>query len=212
VKNYDTAYFLERYGERDWRAYKPILADIVRHSNPGPMLDIGAGTGLLLEGARAWGLSCQGIEGSVDAITIAKHRCPDLPLIRHILGEPLPFHDETFQTILLNQVIEHIEPRICRQTLIDSLRVLRPGGMIFITSPSRFDRVEGPKDPTHIHLYAPSELRRVLESVGFTHIVPADYPLPVFGSNPISRKLVSLLFDLTHWDRLSATANCRAYK
>src|SRR5262245_12287582 len=212
MANYDEAYFQEIYGERDWRAYQPIIADIVRYSEPGPILDIGAGTGLLVECARAWGLECQGIEGSLEATSIAKRRRPNLPLYRHVLGQAFPFADLSFQTVILNQVIEHLDPTIAEHTIIQWARLLRPNGMLLITSPSRFNKVEGSKDPTHIHLYSPRELHNLVSSCTFKHIVPTNYPLDLLGTGTISRKAMSLLFDLTNWDRLSATANCRAYK
>jgi hypothetical protein len=84
--------------------------------------------------------------------------------------------------------------------------------MVMITSPSRFNKYERMDDPTHINMYSPTELRNLVASTGFRGIVATDYPLDLLGQNYLSRKIMSLLFLLTRWDRLSATANCRGYK
>ena len=208
----DGTYFEKWYADRDWRFYRAILSEVIFYSEPGPILDVGAGTGLLVEAALRWGLHCVGIEGSGEAVEIGRQRYPNLSLRRHLLSEPLPFADESFQTVLMNQVIEHLEPNVARYTVSETVRVLRPNGMVMITSPSRFNKYERMADPTHINMYSPTELHNLVASAGFRDIVATDYPLDLLGQNYVSRKVMSLLFPLTRWDHLSATANCRGYK
>src|SRR5262245_15117592 len=118
-------YFEHHYGARDWRVYSDLLAFVITHSNPGPILDLGAGTGLFLDAAARWGLTCVGVEGSPDAIELARSRTPEIHLIHHILPEPLPFSTASFQTVLMNQVIEHLAPETAREVLDECYRVLR---------------------------------------------------------------------------------------
>jgi SAM-dependent methyltransferase len=199
------------YGAREWRFYRGIVADVVALSEPGPILDVGAGAGLFVEAARRWGLSCVGVEGAADAIALAERRCPGLALHHHLLSEPLPFPDASFQTAIWNQVIEHLEPGVAERALRESRRVLRPGGALLVYSPSRANRAERDADPTHVHLYAPAELRDLLLRVGFERIVARDAALEVFGRSRAGRLLAHALFRATAWQRLAATANCVAY-
>ena len=205
-------YFATHYKDRDWKAYRQILAQIVEFSLPGPVLDLGAGVGLFVECAVRWGIECTGAEGAPSAIRIAGERCPGLPVVHHILGSPLPFEDGSFQTVVINQVIEHLTADDARRCLNEAHRVLRPGGMMLVTSPSRFNLPESLGDPTHILTYSPGELRNLLASCGFTGIIPMDSPLSLLGKSYFGRGMMLLFFKLTRWDRLSATANCMAYK
>jgi SAM-dependent methyltransferase len=207
-----TAYFAEYYSNRDWRFYKATLAQIVRHSEPGPILDIGAGAGFLVEAAVGWGMECWGIEGSAEGIAIARERCPGINLRQHLLSEPLPFGDNSFQTVMLNQVIGHLEADMGAAVIGEIRRVLRPGGMVYIASPSRFNRRERKADPTHRHLYAPLELEALLARKGFVGVVPLNYPLEVFGGSYILRGIAYGVLRLTGWQRLSGTANCIAFR
>src|SRR6266851_1002275 len=145
-------YYEQYYSSRDWRFYRGILWDVIRYSEPGPILDVGAGTGFIVEGFLRWGIDCTGIEGSKEAVDIARKRFPQANLLQHFLSDPFPFPDQMFQTVIMNQVIEHLEPTVVENSVAESYRVLRPGGMLYVTSPSKFNQYERNADPTHINL------------------------------------------------------------
>jgi 2-polyprenyl-3-methyl-5-hydroxy-6-metoxy-1,4-benzoquinol methylase len=173
---------------------------------------VGAGTGLFVECAVRWGFDCKGLEGSNQAIEIARKRCPGIQMLLHLLTEPFPFEGAVFQTVICNQVIEHLEPEVADKCLEEIRRVLRPGGMLFVASPSVFNKAERSTDPTHLHMYSPQELVHLLSSKGFERIIPWNSPRSFFGNGPVERRLMSLLFKLTKWEPLSASASCIAYK
>jgi SAM-dependent methyltransferase len=208
-------YFEEIYAARTWEYYRPILAHIIANSMPGPILDIGAGTGLFVETAARWGLDCQGIEGSEDAVTMGRQRYPGLRLSRNYLSAPFPFAGEQFQTILLHQVIAHLEPEVARHVLAEASRVMRHGGLLLIFSPGRFNKTvrrDNPACVAWVHMYAPSEMRALVTSAGFRNFVHLDAPRELLGKTPLGRLAMRATLRLTHWDRLSATANCQASK
>ncbi|MFL6795892.1 MAG: class I SAM-dependent methyltransferase [Xanthobacteraceae bacterium] len=209
----DKLYYERWYSSRDWTFYSHLLGQIVVHSCPGPILDLGAGTGLLVECATRWGLDCQGLDGSHDAVAIGLQRFPALRISQHHLSKPLPLPNGSVQTVLLNQVIEHLEPEVAKHTLSECFRVLRTRGLVFVLSPSRFNRYERKTDPTHINMYAPSELRELIHNTGFVDIASMDAPIDFRGKGGIvPRAAMWFLFRATNWDFLSSTANCRAYK
>jgi len=205
-------YFEEFYLSRDWRFYKGVLSRIVTMSEPGPILDLGAGCGYLVEACHRWGLECVGLEGSENAVEITRQRCPEIDIRQFLLSEPLPFEQDYFSTVIMNQVIEHLEPPVLNSCVGEVFRVLRPGGVLIVFSPSRFNKRERLEDPTHIHMYSPEELRSFLSSKGFTEILSTDSPLPLLGDSRLGRFIMSALFRVTRWERLSSTANCIAYK
>lgn len=205
-------YHQHYYGDRDWRAYVSVLARVVQYSQPGPILDLGAGCGYFVEAAARWGLSCIGLEGSTDAVEMARKRMPGIDMRLHRLSDVLPFEASSFQTLVLNQVIEHLEPDVVPHTLQEANRVLRPTGMVLITSPSRFNEREWKIDPTHINLLSPSQLRGLLTASGFDRIVAFDGPLPFLGRGRIGRGTATALFKLLRMERMSASANAMAFK
>ncbi len=205
-------YYQQHYSSRDWRFYKSILSEVIRSTEPGPILDVGAGTGFIVEGFLRWGIDCRGIEGSKEAIDIARRRFPKTNLLQHFLSDPFPFPDQMFQTVIMNQVIEHLEPKLAENSVAESYRVLRPGGMLYVTSPSRFNRYERNADPTHLNLFSPGELGAMLSGKGFGKVIPRNTPLNLLGENSFGRAIMTYLFKYTAWERISATANCIAYK
>jgi SAM-dependent methyltransferase len=205
-------YYERHYTSRDWNAYSHILSQIILFSQPGTILDVGAGVGLLGEAAYRWGIDYKGLEGSADAVAMAQQRFANIDLRQHFLSQPFPFSDEVFQTVILNQVIEHLEPEIAESVIEESLRTLRPGGLLILNSPSKFNEYERKSDITHINMYSPTELKQLLISKGFVRIKPMNFALSLLGNNFLGNGILYILFRLTQWDRLSATSNCISYK
>ena len=205
-------YFSQYYSDRNWKSYTDLLALVVRYSRPGPILDLGAGCGYFLEAATRWGLSCVGLEGSTEAVEMARKRMASLDIRRHNLSDIFPFQTNSFQTVVLNQVIEHLEPAVVRHTLHEANRVLRSGGMILITSPSCYNKVELKADSTHINLTSPSQLHAAISEAGFENIAPFDSPLKLLGDNWLGIRMMLIIFKLVNLDSISATANSFAFK
>jgi SAM-dependent methyltransferase len=208
-------YFERLYASRTWEYYRPVLAHIVANSAPGPILDLGAGTGLLVEAATRWGLDCQGIEGSRDAVEMGHKRFPGLRLSQQYLSEHLQFSDESFQTVLLHQVVAHLEPEVACNVLAEASRIMRRGGLLFIFSPGRFNeavRRDNPACVAWVKMYTPSEMRSLVMAAGFENVVHLDAPRELLGRSIVGRAAMRAALRLTRWDWLSATANCQASK
>lgn len=208
----DRQYYETHYLTRDWQAYRYLLMVILRLSQPGPILDLGAGLGYFVEAATRWGFPCMGLEGSPDAVAMARERLPEIALQQHPLSEPLPYPGASVQTVLLNQVIEHLEPEIGLKVIAECFRVLKPGGLVVIESPGKYNEYERTADPTHLHLYAPTELSNALATAGFVRISSNNQPLDFLGKNWLAKRLSRRLFKRFPIDRWSATASCVAFK
>lgn len=208
---YTPSEFEKDYGQRSWEWYKEILSIIVRYSNPGVIVDIGTGLGLLVECASRWGILCVGIEGSEYAVQIAKKRFPSLDIRCHPLNKRLPFEDSSVDTVVLHQVIEHLNEHIAIHVLQNTLRILKSRGTILVFSPSSFNK-EQRLDPAHTNLYSPSKLRNTLHRMGFVDVRSFDTPIPLFGKSSISKIASNFIFNLFPLDRLSNSANCVGWK
>ncbi len=204
--------FEEAYGGRRPDAYASLLADVIRHGKAGTVVDLGCGLGLFVELAHGWGLDAVGLEGSSYAVKQAHARRGGLDIRVHDLGERLPFEGGAVANVVLNQVIEHVDPVRCEKLVAECFRILSSGGTAFIYSPSRFNLLER-REPTHINMLLPSELARMLRHAGFQVVSQPDYG---FWFDSRGLRILNIVADvlmraLPH-DRFSATANAIARK
>jgi len=120
-----------------WRFGQERRLEMLRRYVPlegARMLDIGCGVGTYVRRfsdftTSAYGMDIdpgrceEGARNGVDGLCVG-------------VGEHLPFADNVFDGVLLNEVIEHVNND--RDTLRESLRVTRPGGRVVIFAPNRF--------------------------------------------------------------------------
>jgi SAM-dependent methyltransferase len=205
-------YFDRYYGDRDWRFYRPLLAEVVTHSIPGRISDAGAGIGLFVEAAWRWGLDCVGLEAVAAAVEQAHLRVPELPLQVVNLEDPWPVAEGSAGTVVMNQVIEHLDQDIARRVLRQAWCALQPGGALIVKSPGAYNREQVAADPTHLYAYTPTELRGALSEAGFSDVTSRDAPLELLGHSRIGRLAMAALWRCYRPDRLSASANCLAYR
>jgi SAM-dependent methyltransferase len=66
-------------------------------------------------------------------LRIARQRL-DSPAFAAALGEQLPFADATFDLVVLDQVIEHVNDQ--SRVLAEAFRVLKPGGAMYVACPN----------------------------------------------------------------------------
>ena len=99
----------------------------------GRTLENGCGIGLYLEHLRSSSGEVIGLEFDLDRARQAKESS------RHILGgsgEHLPFPENSFDLILSNEVIEHVQDD--RQAVREMVRVLKKGGRLVLFCPNRW--------------------------------------------------------------------------
>lgn len=155
----------EIYANRKPEWYAPYL-DRLRDARP-PLLELGAGHGLLLELARSRGIPACGVELFPDRVAIC--RAKGLDVTQHDLREPLSFPDSAFGMVYSGQVIEHVPPDGQRMMLREAFRVLRPGGKFLINSPNR-NHEASRLQRDHDYLLTIAELVVLLRAAGFSNI------------------------------------------
>jgi SAM-dependent methyltransferase len=129
-------------------------------------LEIGCGTGFVLQGLRAAfpGLQLAGSEVFCEGLLCASKRVPNVSLSQ-MDARRIPFENE-FNIIGAFDVLEHIqEDEIVLQQMSQAVK---PGGGIIITVPqhqwlwSEMDRISG-----HFRGYVRTELHQKMQTVGF---------------------------------------------
>jgi SAM-dependent methyltransferase len=137
------------------------------------VLEIGSGTGALLQRLRARGCRIQGVDINAGLIREGRAWFGALP-VQQVYGTVLPFADRSFDVVMSFDVLEHIPDTDAH--LREVTRVLRPGGSYLLQTPNKWTNVifetirwrsftKFRED--HCSLHSLSELRRRLADHGF---------------------------------------------
>lgn len=157
-------------GYRDLaRVFDGYAADVRRHCRGGRLLDVGCAYGFLLRRFEK-DFETFGVDVSEHAIEQARLTAPGSNLRVHNVLEPLPFEDGSFDAVTITDLLEHVPGT--PQILAEVARVLRPGGILYITTPNRTpwrfviygvaDRMEH-----HTNLLSYRQVGRFLDEAGF---------------------------------------------
>jgi SAM-dependent methyltransferase len=125
-------------GERALEAYREITEAVP--AAPGPVLDIGSGTGAFVLLAMRLGLDARGLEPGAEELALARERAervlPGAPddLFVAGVGEALPWPDAALGGALLHDVLEHVAD--WRAVLRECRRTIAPGGVLYVKGPS----------------------------------------------------------------------------
>lgn len=157
------------------KRYHSLLGRLEKIRQPGRLLDVGCGAGQFLCVAESRGWEAAGLEISESALQ-ALRRVQEKEGCRfRILPcaiEEANFPSEDFDLVSLFEVLEHLEDPLALLRQVH--RVLKPGGLLFLTTPnynSVSRRLLGPRwrvvAGEHRCLFAPRALGRSLEMCGF---------------------------------------------
>lgn len=182
-------YYAEYYGESS-----PAIPDLVSQRlseevatfagfrRTGRLLDVGHGAGTLLEAAAKLGWECWGTEISASAHRACTGRGWQLH-VGDIVDLALP--DASFDVVSMVELLEHVpHPR----TQLDAAaRLLRPGGLLYATTPNGRGlsaralgaRWSAVAPPEHLQLFSSDGLRRAVATAGFV-----DANVRAQGLNP----------------------------
>jgi 2-polyprenyl-3-methyl-5-hydroxy-6-metoxy-1,4-benzoquinol methylase len=143
----------------------------LRDEQPGTLLDVGCGGGRLLNRMKKLGWRVEGTDFDAQAAQRVTSRygikthVGDLPQCR------LPA--DSYDVVVLSQAIEHLyDPKT---TLQECLRILKPGGLLVMTTPnanslgaSEFGASwRGWEAPRHLHLFTVASLGNLTHQAGF---------------------------------------------
>lgn len=143
----------------------------LEHEPAGKLLDVGCGGGRFLNRMKKRGWQVEGIDFDAQAIEKAIARYGIKAHVGDLAQCALP--SNSFDVITMSQTIEHLyEPNA---TLIESLRILKPGGLLVMTTPNANSIGAGEfgafwrgwEAPRHLHLFSVESLRRLTQRAGF---------------------------------------------
>jgi SAM-dependent methyltransferase len=120
-----------------WRYGQDRRLNLIRQYVPlegSRVLDIGCGIGAYLEKFQALDATAFGVDIDLERLDEAV-RDKGLPNVALSVSEALPFTAESFDAVLLHEVIEHVAND--RETICEAQRVTRHGGLIVVFAPNR---------------------------------------------------------------------------
>lgn len=180
--SYSADYFQAQLNKSDEKVafqYGELLKFIGDVSPDARILDAGCGAGPALRFLKQRGFVPFGSDLIEYPLMQARRLVPDAPLAQCDSDRALPYREDSFDIILMSEVIEHVaSPEF---TLRECYRVLRAGGAVAMTTPNLWDARRlyypalgkvwsGEADATHQTLFNPQTLRRVLERAGFRRV------------------------------------------
>jgi len=179
---------------------KTLFCKILYHPIPdefkGKVLDIGCGSGYYLMTMRRCGWKVYGIDVSEQAVNFARIQF-GLHNVRLGPLEQQRYPDAFFDAITLNHVIEHLpDPNA---TVKEIFRILRPGGIVAITTPNvdsinrrLFRTCWFPLEtPRHLTLFSPKTLKALLNKNGFT-LIKIQHDLSTYSMAKSLRLMFSI--------------------
>jgi SAM-dependent methyltransferase len=96
------------------------------------ILDVGCGVGMYVRAFSQFSPHVYGVDIDLERVSRANILVPHVSVAP---AERLPFPDDTFDVVLLHEVIEHVDDDA--QALAEACRVTRPGGHTIIFAPNR---------------------------------------------------------------------------
>jgi SAM-dependent methyltransferase len=122
---------LDRQRHLDWYDY----AELSLRGPLGVFLDYGCGAGAFLLRVIPRCTAAYGVDVDADAVAQARQAVPAAHVRCIAPHAALPFPDQTFDHASILDVIEHVADEVA--VLRELARVLRPGGILLLTTPHR---------------------------------------------------------------------------
>jgi len=140
----------------------------------GRVLEVGCGIGRNLRNLRRLVDAPVGVDTNPESIRIAREQ-GFRAYVFHEFFDCDASAPESYDTLLLSHVLEHVTFEECAQLLDWYLPLLVPGGRVVIECPQEAGY---PRDPTHVRWVDFGEARLQCENKGLSVIRQYSYPLP----------------------------------
>ena len=139
----------------------------------GRLLDVGAGSGWLVEHMNSLGWQAEGLD--FDARAVEGARARGLAMYRGGLPEQR-FAAASFDAVTMSHSIEHVHDPVA--WLAEARRILKPGGRLSVATPNTRSLLHrryrahwfALDPPRHLHLFNRDALAGALRQAGFEHM------------------------------------------
>ena len=186
-----TIYFRDEKEENDYpqKLCDYLIENYVGDSkNKKRLLDIGSGKGNHLTGFARRGFDVRGIDKRLESKIASNYNVQ----LCNIEEDSFPFKDNTFDVIFSKSVLEHVLN--VDNFLLESLRVLKRGGIIILMVPDWVSQWKSFWDDyTHSKPWTRKSLQDALDIIGFGNVKSILFrQLPILWKYPFLKPISDL--------------------
>ena len=177
--------------------YIPILRDAGAGQSGRQIVDLGCGRGEWLELLRAEAMEAQGVDSNASMVETSRSLGLDVTLsdaVSFLRGMP----DSSAGAVTAFHVVEHLPFEVLLALIDESIRVLKPDGVLILETPNPGNILVGAQyfylDPTHVRPLPSPMLRFFVEARGLRqvevlelHPYPDDMRVPENGNELAKR-------------------------
>lgn len=168
------------------------VAEILQAHGCRRIVDLGCGSGRHTVFLAQRGFGLLGVDNSPMGLGLTrgwlKHEGLTAGLVQADMRRPLPLCAGGFDGLLSTQVIHHAQLDTVRATAREISRILRPGGVLFVSVPGELDPDEtfvqiepatfvptsGPEKGLPHHIFTPEELRSIFPDFSVVELDQID--------------------------------------
>jgi ubiquinone/menaquinone biosynthesis C-methylase UbiE len=181
---------------------------LLKLTPPGPdghLLDIGTGTGRVLELLAPRVRQALGIDASKAMLALARARLngPGFAhcAVRQADMYRLPLSDQSFDTVVLQMVLHHAEDPA--GAVLEATRVLRPGGRLLVIDLAQHDRTDLTGKLAHRWPgFSDTAMNEMLTAAGMTAgdpvTIPAPLPIRVWPATRMADATIATTLERAH--------------
>jgi ubiquinone/menaquinone biosynthesis C-methylase UbiE len=191
-KFYDELYRKE--GAYHWKNIKEANVFYLQHSRiilglvnkfaDGNILDVGCGDGYITSQISQEFKEVIGIDISEQAVRIAKTKNPKIVFtVASCIN--IPFSDNSFDTVVASEIIEHVNYEDGKTLLKEARRILKPQGKLIISTPNlsnpymKFLQIRH-KNIEHLKEYTKKEFAKLISTHFKIILLNSGVGLPIF--------------------------------
>ncbi|MEK6967027.1 MAG: class I SAM-dependent methyltransferase [Nanoarchaeota archaeon] len=191
--------YYEKNIPQDFKNFRRRLNLIQKyHHKPGKLLDIGCNIGTFMKVAQDDGWETVGVEFNKSAAAFGRKKFGLEILDRDFMK--VKFKPSSFDVVAMNDVIEHVTDPVA--TLIEVRRILKKGGLLFMTTPNigallpKITRSKWlhMKPNEHLSFFTPKTIKVLLGKTGFS--------MKVWQSIGRVRSLETMLFKSQSYSKI----------
>jgi 2-polyprenyl-3-methyl-5-hydroxy-6-metoxy-1,4-benzoquinol methylase len=186
---YDESYYQKKgyTVEKQYATFSELAGHLKQRFGPKTALDVGCSIGVLVKALRDQGIEAYGVDYSEYALAHAPKEIKSYLRRAAVDKERLPFKDGSFDMVTMLELLEHLQNH--RYLIAEASRVLKKGGVVFVTTPWDLS----PDEPSHINVHPRKFWIKEFESLGFEYARKDSYYFPpVLGSSKVLLKAGAL--------------------
>jgi uridylate kinase len=147
--------------------------------NPKTLLDVGCGTGQLVQALRRLGIDARGLELSQEAIDLSENAVKPFLVQGDIVD--IPFKENNFEMVVSFDVLEHLERSKLKKSVKETVRVAKKAILhkIYTSENTFINRIHG-EDASHVSVFTQGFWDRMFNEMTEVVVGRKFFRLPSF--------------------------------